>query len=566
MLKTPPARNGLILIAAFFVILGLGSSRSALTIVLAQDATPTPSPTPLSPEEQRLADEKKILTLAKDNAELRKAIAEANKAEAEAKFPKPGTTPLAGTTTVSDGAVIESQIVAYVSMAKAANSIITGINTHNLTIKNLAIYNERDVNLLLSYRVANNQVKLIQDSYCGLLAPTETIDPLDPTGRRNLCPTAGEAVHPESLPLLTTAAQSFLGGFIDLTALLRTNVEIKGQTFDIDEAPLVAEVFRAARRPSVGLPPQPNGINFYYPLVMPPNLSLDSPSDILSALQRVRTLRARAGKIIDGLVKLNEEIEKSKAKIKDLKGLIKTLPGKEAAATASAVNLFEAYSCAGVAAASGDILERIDKVIGGACPHIPGEKLEQLLDLRNIIKDIRATLAQAKEDLQAEQAKLTGLEADLAALERKINPAFNTSAGLSLDDAVAQLKAINEQFDKFVNALISVDAAAGVNPITNYIRAENLLRVLPRGAGSYWLQLKVLKAGGNNRIKTNLLVDVFTGGNRLSHSGGVIVEYNLFDDDGKSVASDTITDYTNYIKANKVKSLPSSEVDNRPKP
>jgi hypothetical protein len=565
MLKMPPARNGLILMAAFFIIIGLGSSGSVLTTILAQDATPTPSPTPLSPEEQRLADEKKILTLAKDNAELRKAIAEANKAETEAKFPKPSTTPLAGTTTVSDGAVIESQIVAYVSMAKAANSIITGINTHPVNIKNLAIYNERDVNLLLSYRVANNQVKVIQDSYCGLLAPTETIDPSDPTGQRNFCAKAGGASRPqrELFPLFT-AAQSFLGGFIDLTALLRTNVEIKGQTFDIDEAPLVAEVFRAARRPSVGLPNSAN-LNLYYPLVMPPNISLDRPSDILSALQRLRSLRARAGKLLDDLVKTNEEIEKSKTKIKSLSELVNTLPRKEAADKASAVNLFSAYTCAGIAAGE-DILDRIDRAIGGGCPLMPGEKRERLLELRDSIKETRAQLAEANDGLQAEKDNLGKLKTRLNELAGKINPAFNTASGLSFDDAVAQLKAVNEQFDKFVNALIAVDATAGVNPLTNYIRAENLLSVLPRGAGSYWLQLKVLKAGGNNRIKTNLIVDIFTGGNRLSHSGGVIVEYNLFDDDGRSVASDTITDYTNYIKANKVKSLPSSEVDNRPTP
>ena len=77
--------------------------------------------------------------------------------------------------------------------------------------------------------------------------------------------------------------------------------------------------------------------------------------------------------------------------------------------------------------------------------------------------------------------------------------------------------------------------------------------------GSYWLLLKVINAGGNNRIKTNLLVDIFTGGNRISHSGGVIIQYQLFDRSGQSVESGTVSDYTDYIKANKVSDLTGSK-------
>ncbi len=51
----------------------------------------------------------------------------------------------------------------------------------------------------------------------------------------------------KDIPAGFQIAKSFLGAFVDLTALLRTNVDIKGQSFDIDEVPLVSEVFRAAR-------------------------------------------------------------------------------------------------------------------------------------------------------------------------------------------------------------------------------------------------------------------------------------------------------------------------------
>lgn len=140
-------------------------------------------------------------------------------------------------------------------------------------------------------------------------------------------------------------------------------------------------------------------------------------------------------------------------------------------------------------------------------------------------------------------------------------------------DVAAQLKARNEQFDKFVAAIVQASAGGGPNALTSYIKAENLMDALREKPNekpnekpaekSYWLQLKVVKAGGNNRIKTNLIWDVFTGGNRVSHSGGVIVQYILYDLTGKAVISDTITEYTEYIKADKVRKLPSSTVDDR---
>lgn len=56
-------------------------------------------------------------------------------------------------------------------------------------------------------------------------------------------------------------------------------------------------------------------------------------------------------------------------------------------------------------------------------------------------------------------------------------------------------------------------------------------------------------------IKTNPVIDVFTGGDRLSHGGGAVVGYILFDPNGKSVSADTITQYPSYLKSGKVKRL-----------
>src|SRR5262249_37420320 len=154
-----------------------------------------------SAEVQRLEEEKARAT-------LKKEIAEANKAELEAKFPKPTSTPLAGATTINDTAIIEGQMVAYVSMARAANRIVSSIKARNLPMDTLAIYNERDVNSMLTYKVARAQVESLYKQFCDLLCPvsTQTQPPFAPSAA-------------------TTIADSFLGGFVDLTSFLRTNVD-----------------------------------------------------------------------------------------------------------------------------------------------------------------------------------------------------------------------------------------------------------------------------------------------------------------------------------------------------
>lgn len=518
--------------------------------VNAQETAPPSAAPPKSPEVQRLEEEK-------TKAELRKAIAEANKAELDAKFPKPVSTPLEGKTTINDNAIIESQMIAYVSMARAANRIVKAVKQRNLPIGNLAIYNERDVNLLLSYKVATGQVEALRKQFCDYLP----------------CPlTTAQSLAPLSV------AQSFLGGFVDLTAFFRTNVEIKGQTFDIDEGPLVAEVFRAARRAD-GLPPS---VGLYYPYVFPPDIDPLTPSTIVSNLEQVRELRIEAARFISDVADMDQDIAKVKAKIEQLKASIELLMAKERDAIIRAKRILETY-CPKLARESSNnqpppanaspsdrldydaenILDKIRQVQIGKCRTIPAEKREALFEIRDVLR-------QTISDKRDATTKLAGADRTLTTLEQQRKALSNRLAdpSMSVDDAVAFLKAASEQFDKFVTSIIQADAAIGVNPLTSYIRAEKLKAALGNMEDSdqpgrgYWLQLKVLKAGGNNRIKTNLIVDIFTAGNRISHSGGTIVQYSLYNSQGQVMVSDTITEYTNYIKANKVKNLPCSRVDN----
>jgi hypothetical protein len=482
----------------------------------------------------------------KAKADARKAAADADRAEFEAKFPKPTSSPLAGTTTVNDAAIIESMMVSYISMAKAANKIVDTIRPKLADATSLVIYNEKDANLRLSYRVANNQIDIIQKRYCALLSPDITSGVCGPALASSGSPPGAPATAPLGI------AQSFLGAFVDLTALLRTNVEIKGQTFDIDEGPLVAEVFRAARRDRRGLPASVKE-RLYYPFVFPPVLKAESA--ILGRLEELHTLRVGTGQLIGDIERNGTALTEIKNKILSINNSKQTLEEKVGRAEGEANNLLRVY-CPALYAKPGELADKLDVL--GTCRRLPAEPHKRLLDLKDAIADLRGQLGEASQALNDATMKQTDLKNEKERLKAKLHPDLQSIP----DDAIAQLKATNEQFDSFVGALVKADAATGLNPLTSFIRIENLLPSEEAENGKpekvYWLQLKVVKAGGNNRIKTNLIVDIFTGGNRLSHSGGAIVQYHLFDNDGRSVLSDTITDYTKYVKAGKVPALTNS--------
>jgi len=506
--------------------------------VRAQTPSESPTATPKSPEVLRLEDEKA-------QAELRRAIAEANKAELEARFPKPTTTPLTGTTTV-EGAVIESQIVSYAQMAIAADKMVNQLKSTKPTIKSLVIYNDKDVNLLLSYKVALNQLAVINKGYDNLIEREPPscpgVAPDSAAGKAEALRMRGTAALTGPVPFLTLA-QSIFGSFVDLTALLRTNVEIKGQVFDVDETALVSQVFRAAGGKD-GLQ-----ATLFYPALFPPNLDLDADktvSPILSQLDALNNTKAYAEGLANGLEETTKAIKKAEATIEGLKAIVEGLAGRKKETEAKLAELESIYG-------------RSD--VPRSRRRIPPEKLELMLELKRAIVNFQKQLDEIQHEpdgkLPQAMAKKSRLDAELKCLLSKLKADLQNPE--KLDETIAKLRAKNEQFAKFIEALVKADSATGLNSLTSYIKAENMRTALKGVEGKdtdfYWLQLKVLKAGGNNRIKTNLVVDIFTGGNRLSHSGGVVVEYILFDRNGKSVASDIFTEYSGYVKADKIRKL-----------
>jgi len=86
----------------------------------------------------------------------------------------------------------------------------------------------------------------------------------------------------------------------------------------------------------------------------------------------------------------------------------------------------------------------------------------------------------------------------------------------------------------------------------SYLKAEKLYDIMTKTPGkSYWLDLQVVKAGGNIRVKSNFITN-FMIGSRVSFSGGAIVYFNVFDSNGVSKLSGVFPAYEKYRGSNKI--------------
>jgi hypothetical protein len=235
--------------------------------------TQTATATPEGEEIIRLREQK-------TRAELEKDIAIAEKAKRDAEFPKPSTAPLSGETKINDGAVIESDMVSYFSMAYGADDLVKGLKNSGAPISRLAIYSKPDIDLLLNYNVTTNQIELVRRQYCKLLNQDSIRCPATASER---------SVATRAVTLPTTIAGSLLGSFVDMTALVRTNVTVQGRALEINESALVSEVFRAIRAQD-GINPRPE---LFYPAAFPPNININTKSQILGQLEVLYDLKAR---------------------------------------------------------------------------------------------------------------------------------------------------------------------------------------------------------------------------------------------------------------------------------
>ncbi|MCW2957035.1 MAG: hypothetical protein JWO69_1904 [Thermoleophilia bacterium] len=185
---------------------------------------------------------------------------------------------------------------------------------------------------------------------------------------------------------------------------------------------------------------------------------------------------------------------------------------------------------------------------------IESERLKIFIKVANKIKNNPKLFIQpVLNDLLSdeEQLKLFYPLDEQVVVAKKILEKSKTSS-------VNQLKVLIKQFDKFFEDIVKVDATSGVNLITAHLQTENLLNALGcdmvTGAcdTANALVLKVIDVGGNNKVKKNLVTMVATG-DAVSHSGGAIIEYKMYNLYGNVLTSSVCSAYEPYLKARNIK-------------
>lgn len=489
--------------------------------------TPAPTPTP-SEEELRLLEEKRLTELRRDIELAKKAIRDAQPEEPEEPAPPaPSATPLAGDTTL-ENVKLEPEMVSYRAMSDAADTISREIRGKIGSAQNIAIYDAQVVRDWRFYKALfpafQGQVNDLSSRYrtalCNIAREFPAEKFVSDVYIVGNCPGLPHpaGISPASIQTAFAAGTNLLKSFVDLTALFRTETKIQGVSFTIEESALVAELFRALRNQyGTG----EDKVRLYYPEVFPPRLSSDpqnpDPSSIVVVIGSLFLDKAEAD---DAIAKMSNAIDALNKKLKEpseLKGQLEAQLSRIQSLDKKVKNLKLA-----LAAETNPAVRKI----------LLGELGAARAELASLGAPTDASLKLKVEELKAgikEQSDAIGpLEATVKQLQAHIK----------------LLTGLNTRFLAFVDESVKV-GANGTSPLATFIKSQDLDRAMP-DPESYWLEIKSVSAGGNNRTRKNLLW-YFTGA-RLDHSGGVIVEYTLYDNTGAVVYSDKLSVYGGYVE------------------
>jgi hypothetical protein len=183
-------------------------------------------------------------------------------------------------------------------------------------------------------------------------------------------------------------------------------------------------------------------------------------------------------------------------------------------------------------------------------------RLEELYELKDEAEDLSR---QISEKIRKKTDQLAGLEELSTEDEGNAKTVYDADKLVLENDisvlgpATRNLGSVTAQFDMLLKDLLKTDEDSGVSLLIDYLRTENLIRAMNGSRNeSYWLTLGVIKAGGNQRTERNLFLDLFRRGSRVSHNGGALVKYHLYDRDGVSRFSGTAERYVGYMTSKEI--------------
>lgn len=527
----------------FGIIVLLVALCGAQSYTFAQTATPSPTPTE---EELKLQEQKRLIELERDIELAKKAIRDAQATPTPTPTPAPAlptATPLAGDTTLDAGVRFEISMVAYRAMSQIADNIGKELHSKLGFAENFAVYDPQVIRDWRFHRslfpAFQGQTDDIRNQYVELLCVTFKKD-TSKAFRDKFCASmaakeiksgpeaAREFAFPGAASEIIGAGATLIKSFIDIAALFRTDTKIEGASVDLDDSALVAEIFRAVKvrycvTGAVRCP------FLYNPAVFHPRLE---ESDTVFRVGQLFVFKTEADRII-------------KDRSADKPPLVTKL---------------------------NDLVAKKGKA---------EETLQKITDLTRVVNNLTAALANEQEPhfrkklweerdkVEVELRKLgsqTVVEAEIAQLDVDIT-ATKTKIK-EIDERVKALTDLNARFQSFVDQFIKTDEK-GSNTLAMFIKSEDIDRIMANKQ-SYWIEVKSITAGGNNRTRKNLIW--FFLGPRVDHSGGVIAEYTIYDNTGAVVTSDKIAYYEGYKEPKKIQNgklpdvIPGPRFTRNPKP
>ncbi len=477
----------------------------------------------------------KRLNELKAEAQAREAIAKAKRAEMDARFPQSDIKTLEGKTTLEGEKRVEEQLAGHISVARAANNIAAAIHDKHKGKAAIVIYNDGDIQLLIVYSAATKRVDAYTSRYTTLTAAEQAALAANPMWAVPTAPCDDRALASPGAGMGGAAfinplgvATSVLGSFGEILSFFRTDVTIKSSVFEVGEPVIVTEVFRALRKQYTEPGDQ---VALYYAREIPPDFDPTRDSPMLLKLEALFNAKSNADTLAAQIAaRVNDKTEQRKTLV-----LCQRFGG-EGQATMQAL----------IAAQQKVVDDLQAEIVKQPRGKATGEQAAKLADEQQKLDELKSRLEPMIAAIEANK-RLHG--SDIARLDREI---------AALQTASAPLAALNAQADLLAKDMMKVDDKTGLNPLTAFIRAEMIQKFM-QDNNAYWLKLRVVTAGGNTKVKTNLFADVFNGGNRVFYSGASIVEYHLYDRFGRSLLSDTTNNYEDYKKAKDVKKL----ADNR---
>ena len=159
-----------------------------------------------------------------------------------------------------------------------------------------------------------------------------------------------------------------------------------------------------------------------------------------------------------------------------------------------------------------------------------------LLDLKRFGEQLKAQIEALNSDIIAGDAN--DPKVDTRPIQR--SRAAKQFILDQLTDTCTRLESAGSSFDSFQSALLKDDETSRINALERVLRAEKLQEV---AGNAHWLLLKIAAAAGGYKTKRWLWWPT----TKILYSGGVIVEFVLFDPAGKIVTAGILPGYSRFF-------------------